>query len=149
MPAWGQAKREFCWPWLTHIGYPSNLTGLRLPFTAQLRTQSCEWCRAAFRVSAQWKPASVPRRQTLLCVAEATTWGPRRTSRPLSELTLALQDLRGHPMRRSRRSYQPNIWRLARGRVEGLITMPSGGGPTTRPHPGLSLPGTKDTQQPG
>ena len=69
--------------------------------------------------------------------------GQRGTSRPFSELTLALQDVRGHPMGQPHGPCQPKSWRLARGRVKGSLTMPSDGRPMTRPHAGLSLPGTK------
>ena len=38
---------------------------------------------------------------------------------------------------------QPQSWRLARGRVQGSLTMLFDGRPTARPHAGLSLPGTR------
>ena len=121
-------------------------TGLCLPPTVQLETQRYKWFRAQYLRPVEASNCKVTA-ESALCHRDLDL-GQSGTSRPLSELTLALQDLGGHPVRRPLWTLSAQLLEVGQKKTQRLCIMPSDRRSPARPHPGLSLPRIKDPRQP-
>lgn len=126
--------------------YPTSWTGLCLPPTVQLETQRYKWFRAQYLCPVEASKCKVTA-ESALCHRDPDL-GQSGTSRPLSELTLALQDLGGHPVRRPLWTLSAQLLEVGQKKTQRLCIMPSDRRSPARPHPGLSLLRIKDPRQP-